>query len=59
MLDASAEAEAALAELAALTLSGSLDYQACDDAIGYPPASVPLTFTLDLERLDYQRAIPR
>ena len=59
VVDASAEAEAALAELDALTLSGSLDYQACDDAICYPPASVPLTFTLYLERLDYQRAIPR
>ena len=56
VVDASAEAEAALAELDALTLSGSLDYQACDDAICYPPASIPLSFTLDLERLDYQRA---
>ena len=59
VVDASAEAEAALAELDALTLSGSLDYQACDDAICYPPASIPLSFTLDLERLDYQRANPR
>ena len=59
VVDASAEAEAALAELDALTLSGSLDYQACDDAICYPPASVPLTFTLELGRLDYQRAIRR
>jgi hypothetical protein len=59
VVDASAEAEAALAELDALTLSGSLDYQACDDAICYPPASVPLTFTLELERLDYQRASRR
>jgi len=59
VVDASAEAEAALAELDALTLSGSLDYQACDDAICYPPASVPLSFTLELERLDYQRAIRR
>ena len=56
VVDASAAAEAALAELDALTLSGSLDYQACDDAICYPPTSVPLSFTLDLERLDYQRA---
>ena len=56
VVDASAEAEAVLAELDALTLSGSLDYQACDDAICYPPASIPLSFTLDLERLDYQRA---
>jgi len=36
VVDASAEAEAALAELDALTLSGSLDYQACDDAVCYP-----------------------
>ena len=56
VVDASAEAEVALAELDALTLSGSFDYQACDDAICYPPTSVPLSFTLDLERLDYQRA---
>ena len=56
VVSGSAEAEAALAELDALTLSGSLDYQACDDAICYPPTSVPLSFTLDLERLDYQRA---
>ncbi len=56
VVDASAEAEAALAELDALTLSGSLDYQACDDALCYPPVSFPLSFTLDLELLDYQRA---
>ncbi len=56
VVDASAEAEASLAELDALTLSGSLDYQACDDALCYPPASFPLSFTLDLELLDYQRA---
>ena len=56
VVSGSAEAEAALADLDALTLSGSLDYQACDDAICYPPTSVPLSFTLDLERLDYQRA---
>ena len=55
VVDASAEAEEAMREFDALTLSGSLDYQACDDAICYPPASVPLSFTLELERLDYQR----
>ncbi len=59
VVDASPEAEAALAELDALTLSGSLEYQACDDAVCYPPASFPLSFTLDLELLDYQRASRR
>ena len=59
VVDASPEAEAALDELDALTLSGSLDYQACDDAICYPQPLSHISFTLELERLDYQRAIPR
>ena len=46
------EAEAALRELDALTLSGTLDYQACDDQICFPPVSLPLSFTLDLDLLD-------
>ncbi len=56
VVDASEDAEAALIELDALTLSGSLDYQACDDAICYPPTSIPISFTLDLELLDRQGA---
>ena len=59
VVNASAEAEEIMEELDALTLSGSFDYQACDDAICYPPASVPITFTLELEHLDYQRTIQR
>ena len=50
------EAEAALRELDALTLSGTLDYQACDDELCFEPVSVPLSFTLDLDILDRQRA---
>ncbi len=50
------EAEEALAELDALTLSGTFDYQACNDEICFPPVSLPLSFTLDLELLDQQRA---
>ena len=56
VVDASQEARATLLELDALTISGSLDYQACDDAICYNPVSIPLSFTLDLELLDRQRA---
>lgn len=56
VVDASQEARAALIELDALTISGFLDYQACDDAICYNPVSIPLSFTLDLELLDRQRA---
>jgi hypothetical protein len=56
VVDVGAETESALAELDALTISGSFDYQACDDAICFNPVSVPLSFTLDLDLLDRQRA---
>ena len=49
------EAAEALAEIDAVTLSGTLDYQACDDALCFDPVSVPLSFTLDVETLDRQR----
>ncbi len=45
-------AEEALAELDALTISGTLDYQACDDKVCFEPVSVPLSFTLDFDLLD-------
>ena len=45
-----------LAQLDALTLSGTFDYQACDDELCFEPVSVPLSFTLDLDLLDGQRA---
>jgi len=50
------EAEEALKELDAVTLSGTLNYQACDDKLCFDPVSVPLSFTLDVETLDRQRA---
>jgi len=56
IVSSSEEAEAALRELDALTLSGTLDYQACDDRLCFEPVSVPLSFTLDLDLLDRQRA---
>ena len=59
VVEATVEAETALEELDALTLSGAFDYQACDDAICYPPVSVPLSFTLEIEENDNQRATRR
>ena len=49
IVNAGNDAQAALAELDALTLTGALHYQACDDEICYLPATVPLSFTLDLD----------
>ena len=51
------ESTAQLAEIDALTLTGRLDYQACDDAVCFNPASVPLTWTLAVQPLDRQRAL--
>ncbi len=48
--------EEALAEIDAVTLSGTLDYQACDDRLCYDPVSVPLSFTFEVDVLDRQRA---
>ncbi len=50
------EAGRALAQLDTLTLSGTLDYQACNDRLCFEPVSVPLSFTIDLNQLDRQRA---
>lgn len=56
VVSGAAEVEDALAELDALTLTGTLDYQACNDELCFDPVSVPLSFTLDLDALDRQRA---
>ena len=56
VVEPSPEASEALAGLDALTLTGRLDYQACDDRICFEPTSVPLTWTLTVEPLDRQRA---
>ncbi len=51
------ESSAQLAEIDALTLTGRLDYQACDDKVCYDPASVPLSWTLTVSPLDRRRAL--
>ena len=56
VMSGDAEAESTMAELGALTLSGTLDYQACDDEICFLPQSIPVSFTLDLTMPDRQRA---
>ena len=56
VVSGAAEVEEALAGLDALTLTGTLDYQACNDELCFGPVSVPLSFTLDLDALDRQRA---
>jgi hypothetical protein len=42
----SRDAQAAFREMDELTLTGSLDYQACDDQVCYNPVSLPLSWTV-------------
>jgi hypothetical protein len=48
---ATPEAQKLLAGEKTVTVSGQLQYQACDDKICYAPTDVPLTFTLELTPL--------
>ena len=49
--EVSREARAAFEGKDTLTLTGSLEYQACDDRICYNPVSVPLSWTVKLRPL--------
>jgi peroxiredoxin len=55
-LSASPEARKALAAVKTFTITGSLDYQACDDKICYLPQSLPVSYTLSVRQLDTERA---
>ena len=55
-LDASREAQAQLATMKTLTIKGRVDYQACDDKVCFNPASVPVSWTVNLRTLDTDRA---
>jgi hypothetical protein len=48
---ATPEVQKLLAGQKSLTISGRLDYQACDDKVCYAPAALPLSFTLELQPL--------
>lgn len=48
-VDGSAAGRAALKGASALTVQGTLTYQACDDKICFPPRTVPLTWTVALK----------
>ena len=40
----------------AVTLTGRLEYQACDDKVCYAPTSIPVNFTLTVKELDRKPA---
>jgi hypothetical protein len=52
------EAQAAFRGRTSLTLKGTLEYQACDDKICYNPAFVPLSWTIGLRPIVFERPAP-
>jgi peroxiredoxin len=58
LIDASPQALAALKDTTSLTITGVLNYQACDDKVCFTPQTVPLTWTVSLRQLDRERAKP-
>jgi hypothetical protein len=48
-VSAAPEHRAALRKMNRMTIRGSLDYQACDDRLCYPPRSIPVSYTVRLK----------
>jgi len=55
VLEGQPSAQAAFKGKDSLTLSGTLDYQACDDKLCFNPTSIPLSWTISLRPLVLQR----
>lgn len=55
VVEGSPQAQAAFRGKDELILAGELEYQACDDAICYNPASIPLKWTLKFRSLVTER----
>ena len=51
-LSTSPEARRAFKASPSLTVTGSFDYQACDDRVCFAPTSVPVTWTLTIKNSD-------
>jgi hypothetical protein len=54
-IDPSREAAARLKDLKTMTISATVNYQACDDKVCFNPQSVPLSWTINLRPLDTER----
>jgi len=55
VLDASPDAQDGLKNVTALTLKGTLKYQACDERVCFSPQSVPLAWRVNVRQLDRER----
>jgi peroxiredoxin len=60
ILEGTPQAQASFRGKDSVTVSGTLEYQACDDKICYNPASIPISWTLSLRPLVLERpAVPK
>jgi peroxiredoxin len=55
-LNGSADARKALASVETLSITGVVEYQACDDRVCYLSKSVPVTYNVRVRQLDTERA---
>jgi len=55
IVEGTPQAQASFRGKDALALTGTLEYQACDDAISYNPTSIPLTWTLKFRAIVTER----
>jgi hypothetical protein len=53
-MDGSLEAQGLVRGEDSVTLTGTLEYQACDATICYIPTSIPLTWTMELRPLVFR-----
>jgi DsbC/DsbD-like thiol-disulfide interchange protein len=58
MLDPSRDGSAALKDVTMITITGTFEYQACDDKVCFPPQSIPLSWSIGVKPLDRERAKP-
>jgi hypothetical protein len=59
MLDPSRDGSLALKDVTTLTISGTFEYQACDDRVCFAPQSIPLSWSIGVKPLDRERAKPQ
>jgi hypothetical protein len=49
---ATQEVQKLLADRESLSITGALEYQACDDTVCFNPVRLPVSFIVKLKRLD-------
>ena len=59
MLDPSRDGSAALKDITTLTITGTFEYQACDEKVRFAPQSIPLSWSITVKPLDRERVNPR